>query len=361
MGRPPAPRITEANSVRDERVIILGAFAVSVLVHLAVIAALWSLPFLPVVEPASAAADEDVVEVILVDPEEEAGAEPEQPTAYTAIPERLATETPPERADYLALHDALAADRKQGDSDTPSADEEWLAPKVEIQREELDGAGGVAYAPQALPDPREAAGGPRAGQEGEDELRLEADPRPGAGEWLVPDESREAGGETEGDRDDAETAEPTRELEDWWGGASPSILREGDRAARGDRGFEFDQAARGDVGVGVAIDGDFSLNTYEWDYAPWMNRFENELHRHWAAPYAYRIGVISGMTLIRMVVEKDGRLSSLEVVETDGHESLHDASVAALRAFAPYAPLPPHFPEENLVITLALHYPAWRH
>ena len=67
------------------------------------------------------------------------------------------------------------------------------------------------------------------------------------------------------------------------------------------------------------------------------------------------------MTLIRIVVARNGRLSSLEVVDTEGHPSLHDASVAALKAFAPYAALPGHFPEENLVITLALHYPAWRH
>jgi hypothetical protein len=346
--------------VREDRIIV-GAFVVSLLLHLVTAALTWKLPFIPDIDPTLSDASAAEVEVILLDTDSDTPADPDQPTAYTAIPERLAAEEPPARADYLALHDALAADRKDGDSDTPSADEEWLAPKVEIQREELDGAGGVAYAPQTLPDPREATGSPQAGAEGEDEQKLEADPGRGSGEWVLPDETREAGGETAGDRDDAETVEQTRDLEDWWGGVSPSILREGEDGARGDRGFEFDQAARGDVGVGVAIDGDFSLNTYEWDYAPWMNRFENELHRHWKAPYAYRLGVISGMTLIRMVVEKSGRLSSLEVIETDGHESLHDASVAALRAFAPYAPLPPHFPEENLVITLALHYPAWRH
>ena len=50
----------------------------------------------------------------------------------------------------------------------------------------------------------------------------------------------------------------------------------------------------------------------------------------------------------------------MEIIETEGHESLHDASEAALKAFAPYWPLPDHFPEENLVITLGLHYPAFR-
>lgn len=346
--------------MREDR-IITGAFVVSLLLHLVLAAATWRLPFIPEFDPTPAEASAAEVEVLLLTPEEEAAFERNQPRAYTAIPERLASEEPPERADYLALHDALAADQKDGDSDTPSADEEWIAPKVQIQQEELEGAGGAAYAPQALPDPREATGNPREGAEGEDEQREEADSGDGPGEWALPDETNEAGGETTGEEDDSETTEEQRDLEDWWGGAQPSILREGEQAAAGDRGFEFDQSARGDVGVGVAVDGDFSLNTYEWDYAPWMNRFENELHRHWTPPYAYRLGILSGMTLIRMVVAKNGRLMSLEVIETDGHESLHDASEAALKAFAPYHPLPPHFPEENLVITLALHYPAWRH
>ena len=59
-------------------------------------------------------------------------------------------------------------------------------------------------------------------------------------------------------------------------------------------------------------------------------------------------------------LEKDGRPSAMEVVGTEGHASLHAASTAALRAFAPYAPLPADFPEEHLVILLSLHYPQWK-
>ena len=70
--------------------------------------------------------------------------------------------------------------------------------------------------------------------------------------------------------------------------------------------------------------------------------------------------MIHGQTQIRLVIERDGRPSVMEVIGTEGHESLHQASVAALMAFTPYAPLPPGFPEENLVIILTLHYPAWR-
>jgi hypothetical protein len=50
----------------------------------------------------------------------------------------------------------------------------------------------------------------------------------------------------------------------------------------------------------------------------------------------------------------------MEVQETEGHQSLHDASTSALKAFQPYRRLPADFPEPNLVITLGLHYPNWR-
>ena len=52
--------------------------------------------------------------------------------------------------------------------------------------------------------------------------------------------------------------------------------------------------------------------------------------------------------------------TNVRKIEELGHESLHQASTAALRAAAPYAPLPDDFPEENLVIILSLHYPAWK-
>ncbi|MBE0564714.1 MAG: energy transducer TonB, partial [Krumholzibacteria bacterium] len=260
-----------------------------------------------------------------------------------------------------AEHDALAADRSGADSERPRADEEGPFPQVDILQEQLDGAGGVAFSQAPLPEPRAATGSPAEGAEGQDEERREADRADGRGEWALPQERSESGGRTRGERDDERTDEQQQpDLEDWWGGQAPSVLKEGEQTRVGDRGFEFDQKSMGDLGAGVAIDGEFSLNTYQWDYAPWIKHFANQLHRHWVAPYAYRLGVISGVTRLRMVVEKDGRLSLLEVIETDGHQSLHDASQAALKAFAPYAPLPPHFPEENLVIILSLHYPAWR-
>ncbi len=331
----------------------------SLLLHLVLAAATWRIP-LTSVDPALADELSQEVELFLLPDEPLEDPANEMPKAFTAVPERQASETPPENPDYLANEHSLAADNKLGgDSDTPSADEEWIADQVQIDKEELTGAEGVEFAQQPLPETEAATSPQETGEAGAEQEEMAGEDLDPSGEWVLPREDAESGGADEGEQAD-EQDEKNPELEDWWGGEAPTILKEGDQGAEGDRGFDFNQAARGRVQSGVAIDGDFSLNTYEWDYAPWMRRFQNELYRHWMAPYAYRLGVISGMTVIKLVIRKDGRVSSMEVVETDGHQSLHDASEAALKAFAPYWPLPDHFPEENLVITLGLHYPAFR-
>ncbi len=345
--------------MQDKRFLGL-AYLVSLLLHVLLVGiVLW----MPVPDGSgSAEAREPEIELYLVPDEElaEEAAEPETPTRYTSIPDRQATETPPDDPEFLSLHHSTAADKTEGgEGNSPTAEETWIVPQVQIQKEDVSGAEGVEYAQQPLPETRSGQKTQDTGQGGQAQEKVDTPEQSGAGQWALPGPEQVQGQESDQEKADEQKADQPN-LKDWWGGESPTILKEGKEGATGDRGFDFNQQAKGSMGAGVAIDGDFSLNTYEWNYAPWMRRFENELHRHWVAPYAYRLGVISGKTVIRIVIEKDGRPSSMEVLETDGHQSLHDASMAALKAFAPYAPLPARFPEENLVITLGLHYPAWR-
>jgi hypothetical protein len=135
------------------------------------------------------------------------------------------------------------------------------------------------------------------------------------------------------------------------------VLRRGDTGAAGDRGIDYDQDATGPQTSGVARVGDFSLNTWEWNYAPWMQAFGNTLMRNWVVPEARRLGLISGKTVMRVIVEKNGQVSLAEILETDGHTSLHNASRAALLSSSPFAPLPSHFPMPHLEIRLTMSYP----
>ncbi len=336
------------------------AYLLSLLLHLLLVGIILWVPVST--GKGQARAQEPEIELFLVpDQQDQAeAAESEMPTSYTSIPDRQATDTPPDDPQFLSLHNSTAADESEGgDGNSPTAEETWIVPQVAIRKEELSGAEGVEFAPEPLPETRSGVASREEGQGGRDPEEVETPAQGGSGEWALPVPADPEGKDAESKEADRQQKD-NPDLDDWWGGESPSILKEGEQGSVGDRGFDFNQQTRGTVGSGVAIDGDFSLNTYEWNYAPWMRRFENELHRHWVAPYAYRLGVIHGKTVIKLVIEKDGRPSSMEILETDGHQSLHDASLAALKAFAPYAPLPAHFPEENLVIILGLHYPAWR-
>jgi hypothetical protein len=347
--------------MNSERKVIVGATFVSVVVHVLAVSLTWNLPLIGEGELQTAPANADEIELILVPDEASPPEESSLPDAYTAVPERAATSEPPDDPDFLAMHHAQAADQLEGgeeDSD-PGADREDEMPQMEVRRESLDGAGGVTFTTPALQDGQPApapqtareAAGEQAEQSGDDVGEL--------GDMALPNEAEQSG-QAQNEGEPAETVEPQPEVPDWMGARAPSILKQGTEAAGGDRGFDFDQMSVGKVGANISFQGAFSLSTYEWNFAPWMHRFEQDLHRHWNAPYAYRLGIIHGKTQIRLVVERDGHPSAMEVIGTDGHESLHHASVSALKAFAPYVPLPPDFPEEYLVIILTLHYPAWR-
>ncbi len=344
------------------RKLFTRTLVVSVLLHALLGLLTWQIDFLPEDPPLAQA--EPAVELFLVDAAEDLAADAgsdSQPTAYTEIPDRLADE-PPEKADFLAMRDSRAADRLPGgqDGDQPGTDREAEFPQVSVAPENLAGAEGVSVEdPVLIPPrekPREEASREQAPQT-EEQRGAEADDA--AGDDVLPAPQEAAGEEPmEGEE---EPSEQSGDYDDWLADQrAPSLTKEGQQQSPGDRGFDFQQLEQGRIGANVALDGDFTLSTYEWNFAPWMRRFANDLHRGWIAPYAYRLGVISGYTRIRLVVERDGRPSRMEILEENGHASLHTSSINALKAFTPYAPLPADFPDEQLVILLGLHYPAWK-
>jgi outer membrane biosynthesis protein TonB len=107
--------------------------------------------------------------------------------------------------------------------------------------------------------------------------------------------------------------------------------------------------------------GDFALSTYKWEWFPYMMLFKNKLQRVWYAPPAYsQLGLISGYTIARFKITRDGRLIDLQVLRQVGHESLQLSSVSALEAVTPLPPLPDNFPDEYLEITVKMIYPDLR-
>jgi outer membrane biosynthesis protein TonB len=103
--------------------------------------------------------------------------------------------------------------------------------------------------------------------------------------------------------------------------------------------------------------GSFSLNTYEWDFAPYMLWLQKHVQRNIYPPPAFtRMGIISGRTMLRFRINRDGTLLGMELLGYDGHKALMETSVRAVQVSAPFRALPVDFPEDYLEVTGHFEY-----
>jgi outer membrane biosynthesis protein TonB len=103
--------------------------------------------------------------------------------------------------------------------------------------------------------------------------------------------------------------------------------------------------------------GGISLNTTAWDFAPYLLDLKHRIKQHWIPPLAFTaLGAIHGYTWVRFRIYPDGHMEAMEVVETEGHDSLHRSSTNAVRGAAPFRQLPADFPEPYLEITFGFYY-----
>ncbi|MBN1466040.1 energy transducer TonB [candidate division KSB1 bacterium] len=103
--------------------------------------------------------------------------------------------------------------------------------------------------------------------------------------------------------------------------------------------------------------GGISLSTYEWEYAPYILYMKRRLGEHWYPPAAYyRMGAVSGEVYIQIVLRRDGTLQHVQVLGNKGHDSLVEPCLNAVRASAPFKPLPEHFPDARLELNWTFIY-----
>lgn len=341
----------------NENRIIGSAFILSLLLHLVLAGVIWRTPF--AADTGVAQANEVEIVIIPDNPNEN-----DTPQRFVLLPDRVANDQIPEEGgDPIAasLFNSRAADElKGGNETTPSAREQAEDERVEIRKDQPSGEEGVSVENQPVPLAPKQSSGSASGQQGDQGEDRKGEDQQASGQWAIPQEDP-APGEESKEEEKESTEDDSPQLDDWWGGDSPTLLKEGDQGPTGDQGFDFNQTETGDQGAGVAYVGNYSMNTYEWAFGPWIQKWVNQLHRHWKAPYAYsHLGMIHGKTLLRMVIGRNGVMESFEVLDGEGHQSLHEASEAAVKAFAPFAPLPASFPKENLVLIMELRYPALR-
>ncbi len=117
------------------------------------------------------------------------------------------------------------------------------------------------------------------------------------------------------------------------------------------RSSELDEA-------GALAFGEYAFSTHAWDYEPYWVHMRAKLYGAWNPPVAYtQYGIIQGgWSMVRVVVHRDGTIDNPQLLQTDGHESLHRSSLAAMTGAAPFRPLPADFPDDELVVTVRFVY-----
>ena len=112
----------------------------------------------------------------------------------------------------------------------------------------------------------------------------------------------------------------------------------------------------------ASLTGDVSLNTTEWDFAPWLQRFGRRLMQTWYAPTAYYMGILKegGWAVVEVEIAPSGQLLRLDLLEEQGHPSLILAATSAVHGLAPMERLPAGFPEKTLILRIRMVYPKIR-
>lgn len=118
----------------------------------------------------------------------------------------------------------------------------------------------------------------------------------------------------------------------------------------------FDQRASD-----VSDFGGVSLNTYAWDFAPYILYMKNRLKSNiYPPPAFYQMGAISGEVVLTFKVNLDGSVSDLRLISYQGHNAFVATSMNAVKASSPFRKLPEDFPEKDLQLTWTFIYSILR-
>ncbi len=103
--------------------------------------------------------------------------------------------------------------------------------------------------------------------------------------------------------------------------------------------------------------GGFALNTYDWDFAPYMLALRDKIQANMRPPMSFtRMGIGAGQNIVKFKINRKGELVSVKLLDSETHKTLDDTSMRAVRYSFPHMKLPKDFPEEYLEITGYFNY-----
>lgn len=94
-----------------------------------------------------------------------------------------------------------------------------------------------------------------------------------------------------------------------------------------------------------------SLNTDDLKYFSYALKLKSKIEYVWRYPAQASERGIQGDLLLNFTILKDGQVTDVRVVSTSGYDLLDEEAVRAIKAAAPFAPLPDSWHQDQLTIT----------
>ena len=106
-----------------------------------------------------------------------------------------------------------------------------------------------------------------------------------------------------------------------------------------------------------AAEGDrIDMNTSSFKFISYFTGLRKQIELVWIYPADAAQRGLQGIVQLEMIIEKNGRVSKVRVIESSGYVSLDDSMVETIKLASPFAPLPKAWGKERLVITGSFHY-----
>src|SRR5262249_49508160 len=90
----------------------------------------------------------------------------------------------------------------------------------------------------------------------------------------------------------------------------------------------------------------------EPDFGPYIAELQRRIRRNWAPPTEDR----SKRVVAVFRISRDGRLLSLNIQQSSGSPNPDQAAIAAVRASAPFRPLPPNYRGHDIPVQFTFDY-----
>jgi len=174
------------------------------------------------------------------------------------------------------------------------------------------------------------------------------------GKMPIPDTPGQPGGADGGGKSELP---PMPKEEEGLGDALQRSKWTSEISPRQDPSFADETQEYYEPGSARASIGGISLSTTDWDFAPHLLDLKRRIKQKWIPPIAFTaLGAIHGYTWVKFRIYPDGHMEGEEVIETEGHDSLHRSSANAVKGAAPFRELPKDFPDKFLEIEFGFYY-----